>query len=307
VWQGQAQGYDPEVYYTPDVEVINNLIRNNGLQANIDDPEEWAKGDVMHPYYHPIVVWDNSIPKQIFMIHFWEKGVYGAVSFARLKKLQYVNCNYNQITEIDFTDCEALDCISCDRNNITRIELRGCKSFCSMYCRANKLTEIVFEIEPYRIEGSGQNVSITLYNNKNGVYSRTISLQEPIFDNPAICYQDGMIQSSNNSIVLTDFSVAPRGKDNYLGGTMHFIYSEELEKEPIPLHVYMNVIRKVLVVKYENEPIVVNMYNLHGQKVVSNSSKGNIEIDVSPLQSGVYIVSVFSEGRIIGNTKIVKW
>jgi hypothetical protein len=43
-----------------------------------------------------------------------------------------------------------------------------------------------------------------------------------------------------------------------------------------------------------------------GQELLTQTVNGKTEIDISHLPQGVYRVRVFSEGKVVGNSKIVK-
>jgi hypothetical protein len=51
---------------------------------------------------------------------------------------------------------------------------------------------------------------------------------------------------------------------------------------------------------------VIKIYNVSGQEVLNQTIPANSEINVSHLQNGVYNVVVLSEGKVVGNSKIVK-
>jgi hypothetical protein len=44
-----------------------------------------------------------------------------------------------------------------------------------------------------------------------------------------------------------------------------------------------------------------------GKEIFAQLINGKTEINISHLSKGIYNISVFSEGRVIGNSKIVKY
>jgi hypothetical protein len=50
----------------------------------------------------------------------------------------------------------------------------------------------------------------------------------------------------------------------------------------------------------------LKFYDLLGKEALTKTANGKIGINTSNLPKGVYTVRVFSDGKIIGNSKIVK-
>jgi hypothetical protein len=50
----------------------------------------------------------------------------------------------------------------------------------------------------------------------------------------------------------------------------------------------------------------IKLYNILGKEVLSQTTNGKTEINISHLSNGFYIVRVFSEDKIIGSSKVVK-
>ncbi|MDR2963290.1 MAG: T9SS type A sorting domain-containing protein [Bacteroidales bacterium] len=341
-WQVQAQGYDPEEYYAPDVEVINNLIRNNGLLANIDDPTEWS-----------FITWSGIIPKRVVTLDISNRNLSGIASFFGLFNMisddfpdyyTSLNCANNHLLELNLVDCIALRELRCSGNNLTElnvadIELRylSCSynnltelvtlagHGATVYCDHNRLTKIILggtwvyalycwynqltSIEGYSDElfADNQQVSLTLHKNWDGIFSCSIPLKNPIFDNSAISYENGILKSTSSTIASTKFTTS-EGSPVPISGTMYFTYSEEVGMDIQDVKLLQTYIYSdKLYVKYEeNLPITIILYDIFEKKILTHTSQGSTEIDVNHLQKGVYIVSVLSESRIIGNTKIVK-
>ena len=52
--------------------------------------------------------------------------------------------------------------------------------------------------------------------------------------------------------------------------------------------------------------VTVSIYNTSGKELITNDAIGNSQIDVSGLASGIYIVQVLSEGKVISTNRMVK-
>jgi len=59
------------------------------------------------------------------------------------------------------------------------------------------------------------------------------------------------------------------------------------------------------VVDYEGF-IQVTIYDMLGKEILSHDTNGKTEVNVNHLSQGIYNVRIVSEGRVIGNSKIVK-
>ena len=53
-------------------------------------------------------------------------------------------------------------------------------------------------------------------------------------------------------------------------------------------------------------PITIKLYDMLGQEVLTQNANGKTGINISHLPNGVYTVSVLSEGKVMGNSKIAK-
>ena len=264
-----AQTYDPYA-----VQVINNLIANNGLQATPDAPETW--GD--------FAWWNDETPKQIISLGC--RLMTGAASFAglttlqglsvygsKLTKLDVTNCTQlkgldcemNQLTELDLTNCAQLETIACAGNKLTKLDLTSCTQLRLLSCQLNYLIELdltnctqlqellcytnhLIKIDltgldklPSIDAGNQRPPQITLYENEVGEYTQTISLNNPTFNNSAISYSDGILKSTNNTVASTYFTVQTIGKDFQLDGTMNFNYKVGINpQEKVELNIYPN-------------------------------------------------------------------
>jgi hypothetical protein len=138
-------------------------------------------------------------------------------------------------------------------------------------------------------------------------YTHAISLNKPAFGSSFIGYSEGILKSTNNTVSSTSFEVQVNRETLKLSGTMNFSYSNVgiNAQEKIRLKVYPNPANDLLFIEHEN-PATVILYDMFGRDMACRVSTGKTEINISHLPNGIYNVIIFSEGRIIGNTKIVK-
>ena len=254
----KAQTYDPYA-----VQVINNLIANNGLQATPNAPETWGL----------IVSWNDKTPKQLtrfqYPFFYTEPKLYGVASFAGLETLELLlidrneliglditnctglislSCEWNNLSELELNNCKLLEGLSCSGNNLSKLDVTNCKQLAHLRCNNNKLAELNLlnctqlnvlmcqnncltkidlpELEnPLTFLADEQSVSLILYENEDGEYTLPISLNNPSFGNSAISYSDGMLKSNDKTVTSTSFRVTTGEYYNRLNGTMYFNYS----------------------------------------------------------------------------------
>jgi len=363
--KSKAQTYDPY-----DVQVINNLIKNNGLNAKPDAPESWW-----------FASWSDEAPKKVTELSFYMNPydhltLSGAASFAGLTTLQILNCFDGNLSELDVSNCTALKELECSWNNITKLDITNCTNLQTLYCIDNNLTELdvvkctqlinlacsynplgkldvtnciqleildcnvnkltkldvtkctqlnwlscirnsLTELDLSALKNDymtvldifDQYVSLTLYKDENGTYNFPVKLNAPFFENADIIYENGILKSKDKTVTSTVFSVQTNKQTYELCGTMNFTYSDvgiiSLDKEQIKT--YLNPINNTLFVECEDYiQITVKLYDINGKEVLTHNTTSNNGINVNHLQKGVYLVNVFLDGKIIGNTKIVK-
>jgi len=244
-----AQGYDPTEYNPADVEVINNLIANNGLQAIPNDPEGWENTLVLHSWgydYVPMIEWDNSTPKQILSVTLINKGLTGHASFAGLETMWWLDCSNNDLTGIDVTGNNSLWWLDCSNNDLTGIDITSNNSLWGIDCSNNNLTELDLSSNGalQKLRCLNNNITeldltgtcimrygewpltLTLHKKETGVYSSTkipgfISRSQPMFMNPAISFE---IISYENYIPTSRLTSI----DTTVTSTMYLIQTDDI-------------------------------------------------------------------------------
>jgi len=382
-----AQTYDPVA-----VTVINNLIDNNGLTGYAkDSPETWN-----------FALWSELEPFQLIELDFYSADVFdltGAVSFAGLAeltyldcygnsitaldlagcaKLEWMDCSYNFLTELDvsgfvnllYLDCyenmltqldvrgcinlEELDCeenqlmkldvstlinlvyldcsenqlmeldvsnlkylgiLYCYENNLTQLNVSGCRSLESLDCEDNHLTALDLTGLNYLGEFYGDNQTVDILLDRK--YSCEILLNNPIFDESAISYSNGVLTSADKTVQSTYFTVETGINGYKISGLIYLIYpmegvSEVSQKEK--LRTYPNPATDQLTINLPNpsEGGAYEIYNIVGQVVMitPNLSKGGesplsfgegqgVRLDISHLANGMYFLKI--------NNQVVKF
>jgi len=242
--------YDPKVYDSFSVQVINNLIKNNGLKATPDAPESWTI------FYNPethesggFVEWTEETPKKILELHIGSENLTGNASLAGLKTMETLICSNNNLTGLDVTGCEQMSVLHCDNNKLTKLDLTNCTQLYRLLCSDNRLATLLvkgcvnlhylrcirnclteldlsgcIDLEDLYFFSYSQNVALILYKNEAGEYTLPISLNNPIFKNSAISYFDGILRSKDNTVSFTDFTVQTNKEGLELRGTIYFTY-----------------------------------------------------------------------------------
>jgi len=255
-----AQTYDPYA-----VQVINNLIANNGLQATPNAPETWG-----------FATWNDEKPKKIIELDLKLKSLSGTASFAGLTSLKKLLCWGNNLKGVDVTNCTALQELQCQHNglgewfreliltnckqlqylrcagsgsNLSELDLSGFTQLQTLICYSGPLSKLnvkgcpqlqhlsINDAKLIELDLTGLNKltefldmdqrprPIILYKNKDDEYTCPIMLNNPTFTNSAISYSDGILKSTDKTVGTTYFTVQTNKKGFILEGWLTFIYS----------------------------------------------------------------------------------
>jgi len=71
------------------------------------------------------------------------------------------------------------------------------------------------------------------------------------------------------------------------------------------IKIYPNPTSDILFVECENIN-AIKLYDLLGKEVLTQISNGKVTVNISHLPKGIYNVQIISNGKITGNSKIVK-
>ena len=303
----QAQTYDPHA-----VEVINNLIANNGLQATPNAPETWE-----------FAAWNKETPKQIIELELSASHtgntLTGNASFAGLTTLQKLGIMYNNLTKIDvknciqlrvfasrdnpltgidlttctqlqiltftntnvpsldLTKCTQLEYIECQGNQLSKLDVTKCTQLQLLGCPRNELIELDLRGLDKLTEffGSEQYPRISLCKNETEEYTCLISLNNPTFDNSAISYSDGILKSTDKNVSYTRFTVQTTKEGFELSGEMKFTYTEVgiNTVDSVKIEIYPNPTNYELrIMHYELRIKDIEIFDISGKSVYSSFS-----------------------------------
>ena len=223
-------------------------------------------------------------------------------------------CYNNKIAELDLSNCTNLISLDCDYNNLTKLDLFYCPLLEYLNCRGNHLTELnlteLLNLTDYYYADS-QIVPITLFLNNGGDYTCNIELNSPTLGNSSINYWNGILKSTNSNVVSSTFTVQTGNNGYELSGTMNFNYYGagifNNRDDQLILNVFPNPAKDIVFIEYENfGQTTIELYDPLGRKVLQQNINGKSEIDISILPTGIYYINVISEGKVIGNNKVVK-
>ena len=129
-----------------------------------------------------------------------------------------------------------------------------------------------------------------------------MSIQHPNDTNNSTLQTD----AAGNSIGFhKDISLVIALEDN-LGTTL----SNDEHGFKITPKIYPNPFKKIITMDFENvlSDVKISVYNHLGQRLIEKkyNSTDHVQVDLANFYSGLYVVNVFSEGKFLGNYKIVK-
>ena len=111
---------------------------------------------------------------------------------------------------------------------------------------------------------------------------------EIVLDNPCVLTKN--LSSIKSNIVTNKYTVGIVEMDNYPS-----------------LRIYPNPANDKLFIECKDfMPITIKLHDILGRELLTQTANGKTEINISHLPQGMYNVNVFSEGKIVGNSKIVK-
>ncbi|MCL1873540.1 MAG: S8 family serine peptidase, partial [Clostridiales bacterium] len=148
--------------------------------------------------------------------------------------LYWILCYNNELKELDLSNNSALIELSCSYNQLAELDLSNNPVLEWLYCYGNRL--IALDLSHYKNDlwfyGSWQQPTLTLeWDIENGYYSTAIELNNPIFDDDAIAYEDGILKSSSRRFNGTYF-VVETGKDGYIiSGNLNLTYKRDYDPD----------------------------------------------------------------------------
>ncbi|MFY8097697.1 MAG: T9SS type A sorting domain-containing protein, partial [Flavobacterium sp.] len=95
---------------------------------------------------------------------------------------------------------------------------------------------------------------------------------------------------------LTDAQVSQLYNNNTLS-------TSDFDQNNLEVALYPNPVQDILNINVDNAIKSVEIYNIQGQKVLNSTSN---EVDMSSLNSGIYLVKITDENNSIATKKVVK-
>jgi len=144
-----------------------------------------------------------------------------------------LQCGDNQLISLDISTNTALKWVSCYNNQLAVLNISKNKDLETFNCNNNQLIymDLTGLNAMTHFWGSDQSVPLTLYNDGSGIYTRLITLNSPMFDEIAITYADGKLQSTNDTVSSTSFTAETNKNGFQLEGIIYLTY---LEEQPTP-------------------------------------------------------------------------
>lgn len=128
--------FDPQnaPLHEGDVAVIKNIIANNGLKWNADDPLSWPEN---------CIEWEDVNGKQrIIGLDLSAMRLNGALDVSGLTELNYLDCQRNRLSGLDVNGNRKLRLLELNNNNIQSLDLSNNTLLTELACYANSLTTL---------------------------------------------------------------------------------------------------------------------------------------------------------------------
>ncbi len=118
-------------YHSGDIEVINNIIRNNGWNAIENDPASWGRN----------VTWEsrNGSLLRVTKLELGDKRLSNILDLRGLSYLKEINCRYNQLTGLDVRGLDNLQSIYCFGNEIEELDVSQFINLQNLACNYNQI------------------------------------------------------------------------------------------------------------------------------------------------------------------------
>jgi len=252
-----------------------------------------------------------------------------SLNLSGCSSLSILLCFYNQLTNLDLTGCMALSILSCPHNQLTDLDLTDCSVL-------NSISFVDNQFLPSYLYSAN-----LLIDNPNSKYLGTQNLKpQTIAQGGVIDYSNEVEFGGINTNFAVEKNWTPAILDidysinngiftfHNLGVFTLTMTNEAIVSHPnypaiviatinvgtVGLHeistsnikVYPNPTRDMLFIECEDFS-TIKLYDILGKEIlIKNISKKTTEINISHLPKGMYSIRIISEGKIIGNSKIIK-
>ena len=256
-------------------------------------------------------------------------------------KIQQLYCNNCDLRELNISNCRELIELQCNNNRLTELILDSNSMIEKVECYGNSLQlSDLYNISEI-IRGENNKLLGTQFL-ESAIYTAYIG--EPFFTNQAVLngmltdylvafpvsylppfhpdifynqvssdyytIDNGQItfnKAGDYYVKMTNDAIVSHG--DYLPNVICLLEVKSIvgisENTTFNIRVFPNPTKDKFVIEYENFG-TLKLYDILGKEVLNQNISGKSEINISHLPKGVYSVNVLSEGKLIGNSKIVK-
>jgi hypothetical protein len=242
--------------------------------------------------------------------------------------LRYLSVMYNKLTTLDLSNFLALTDLYCKNNQLTNLNLSGCLALNELGCQNNHL------------QLSDLYAGHLLVGNQDKKFLGKQTISQTIMQNDMVDFSTQKIFGgiSTNFVIEKNAAPAPQIDYSIDNGKITFnnlgIYTVTMTNDAIVSHtehpamvvaavnvgdvgivetqciaslprIYPNPTSDKFIVDFDGIASV-KLYNMFGQEVLTQTVNGKTEININHLPQGVYNVRIFSDGKVVGNSKIMK-
>ena len=145
----------------------------------------------------------------------------------------------------------------------------------------------------------------------NGTLPITWSIANGSLPDGLTLSQDGLISGIPSTAGTFNFTVKAANAAGSNTKIFSIVIEDEIgisENELGAISIYPNPTNTILFIDYKyHVQVTVKLFDLYGKEILTENFHGKIEININHLPKGIYSVNLFSEGKIIGKSKILKY
>jgi len=244
--------------------------------------------------------------------------------------LRWMWCDRNQIKNLDLSSCHDLDWMECSDNQLTSLDLSNCLKLRYISCYGNRLQlsdlyaaqMIIWKNSPHHYQSLSAQYLLP----------QTVSVGDELFEEQSVfdgTFTQYMVTKNNVTALESDFSVTDGKLTFNVSGTFDVIMtnneilagyfddlaqvlitinvvSVDVQENPLPrINIYPNPTPNKFFVEYGGVASII-LYDMLGREILKQNINGNTEVTIQKVPKGVYCINIISDGKIIGNSKIVK-
>ena len=231
--------------------------------------------------------------------------------------LEYLRCEYNQLTSLDVSQNTALEYLECNNNGLTSLDVSSNANLITLICNSNELTELIVSSNPaLKILTCNSNnlTTLDLSSNTNLEILSVDNNQLETLDirnenNASITY---FIATNNPNLSCIFVDNPSETNDSWQIDPDTFLVADETACQVLSLgdhafelglSVYPNPTTDFLHI-VSNTAQKATLFNTAGQKILETNNA--TALDVIDLPSGVYLLNLQNTQNQISTFKIIK-